>query len=402
MKYFFLLVLIATCVLQAQWIPLNSSFGKRISGLHVEGNTIIASTDSNGVYFSSNGGQTWTQRNSGITNLRVLSLAKRNNIIAAGTYGAGVFISTNNGSSWSVSTNGMTLPYIFALYITQNNNIFAGSGGYGGYISTNMGSNWTTNLLTTYVVNCYTITPAGYYLCGAGPRIYKSTNEGTSWSQLASGNAAMEDIITIPKVGGGFNILVGSSDGMFISTNEGVSWSEINSGIAYRIINSLAASGTNVFAGSHGGGVYLTTNNGTNWTAINTGLTNLFVMKLFIDGAYIYAGTENGVIWRRELSQVITSIEDEIEDLNSFSLHQNYPNPFNPSTNLSFVIGHSSFVSLKVFDVLGKEVATLVDEFRNAGAYEINFDASDLPSGIYFYRMTAGNFTETKKMILTR
>ena len=89
-----------------------------------------------------------------------------------------------------------------------------------------------------------------------------------------------------------------------------------------------------------------------------------------------------------------------------FDLLQNYPNPFNPSTILSFVIGHSSFVLLKVYDILGREVATLVNEEKSAGSYEVEFKPEssvlNLASGIYFYRLHAGDFTETKKMILLK
>ena len=85
-----------------------------------------------------------------------------------------------------------------------------------------------------------------------------------------------------------------------------------------------------------------------------------------------------------------------------FSLGQNYPNPFNPSTTISFSILNSEFITLKVFDVLGNEVATLINEEKSAGSYQVEFDASALTSGIYFYKLQAGNFIETKKMILLR
>lgn len=85
-----------------------------------------------------------------------------------------------------------------------------------------------------------------------------------------------------------------------------------------------------------------------------------------------------------------------------FSLSQNYPNPFNPSTTISWQSPVSSRQTLKVYDVLGNEVATLLDEFKSAGSYEVNFDASKLSSGVYFYRLNAGSFVETKKMILLR
>ncbi len=92
-----------------------------------------------------------------------------------------------------------------------------------------------------------------------------------------------------------------------------------------------------------------------------------------------------------------------------FRLQQNYPNPFNPGTTLSFVIGHSSFVSLKVYDVLGNEVATLVNEEKPAGTYELKWNAGDLSSGVYFYQLKAtpkggqaGNFVQTKKLVLMK
>ncbi|NWG27444.1 MAG: T9SS type A sorting domain-containing protein, partial [Ignavibacteriaceae bacterium] len=85
-----------------------------------------------------------------------------------------------------------------------------------------------------------------------------------------------------------------------------------------------------------------------------------------------------------------------------FYLFQNYPNPFNPTTTLSYVIGHSSFVSLKVYDVLGNEVATLVNEDKLAGNYEVQFVAAGLTSGIYFYKLMADNFVQTRKMILLK
>ncbi|NWG28081.1 MAG: T9SS type A sorting domain-containing protein [Ignavibacteriaceae bacterium] len=95
--------------------------------------------------------------------------------------------------------------------------------------------------------------------------------------------------------------------------------------------------------------------------------------------------------------------QDEIKNLpTDFILNQNYPNPFNPTTKLSFVIGHSSFVTLKVYDILGNKVATLLNEVKQPGTYEVDFNAADLSSGTYFYKLQAGSFIETKKMILLR
>ncbi len=97
---------------------------------------------------------------------------------------------------------------------------------------------------------------------------------------------------------------------------------------------------------------------------------------------------------------LIHNITTEIPS--KYDLAQNYPNPFNPSTNLEFGISDLGFVSLKIYDLIGKEIVTLVDEKLNPGSYKVEFDAGSLMSGVYFYRLTAGDFTDTKKMLLVK
>ncbi len=124
-------------------------------------------------------------------------------------------------------------------------------------------------------------------------------------------------------------------------------------------------------------------------------LTNVFQFKF--DG--------NGTIYLDNI-YFSTRLSDVREVGNSFpsdfTLEQNYPNPFNPSTNIRFSLPEANQVTLKVFDMLGQEVTTLVNEFINAGSYEVTFDASNLPTGIYTYSLTAGNFQSVKKMMLIR
>jgi hypothetical protein len=101
--------------------------------------------------------------------------------------------------------------------------------------------------------------------------------------------------------------------------------------------------------------------------------------------------------------QSVLSVNDISEEIPAqYSLSQNYPNPFNPVTNLEFGISKLGFVSLKVFDALGKEIRTLVNEMKSPGTYRVNFDGSGLPSGIYFYKLTADGFSDTKRMILLK
>ena len=100
----------------------------------------------------------------------------------------------------------------------------------------------------------------------------------------------------------------------------------------------------------------------------------------------------------------LNGVEDQIDPLKSvdYNLCQNYPNPFNPTTNIEYNIPKSTYVNLEVYNILGKNVATLVDKFQQAGKKSVEFNASKLPSGVYFYRLQAGSFIETKKLILLK
>jgi hypothetical protein len=98
---------------------------------------------------------------------------------------------------------------------------------------------------------------------------------------------------------------------------------------------------------------------------------------------------------------IVTGVDGEV-NLNSYALEQNYPNPFNPSTLIRYQIPIGRNVSLKVYDILGNEVAVLVNDYRDAGSYEVEFNSDQLSSGIFFYTLSSGNYTATKKMILIR
>jgi len=121
------------------------------------------------------------------------------------------------------------------------------------------------------------------------------------------------------------------------------------------------------------------------------------------DGGTVHYSSAKAIINEIKIEFVTTQ---EVVIFNTqplaFSLYQNYPNPFNPSTNISFTLPVKSFVSLKIFDLSGREIATIVSEELSAGNYTRQWDAANMPSGVYFYRLKAGSFTETKKLILVR
>jgi hypothetical protein len=125
-------------------------------------------------------------------------------------------------------------------------------------------------------------------------------------------------------------------------------------------------------------------------------------------GVFVYFNTPGGIlnsqcyVLQTSKDIVITGIGNSGEILEGFSLSQNYPNPFNPSTNIKFTVPKDGRVTLKVYDMIGNEVATIWDDFLKKGAYNGGFDGTNLSSGVYFYRLTAGEFSDTKKMILMK
>ena len=128
----------------------------------------------------------------------------------------------------------------------------------------------------------------------------------------------------------------------------------------------------------------------------------MYVNIFAISGSNLFASTRSGV-WRRPLSQMITSVNQMSSHLPvGFELYQNYPNPFNPTTTIMFSIPSKLFVSLKVFDIIGREVAIIVSEELSSGSYSRSWYAANVSSGIYFYRLQAGSFNETKKLLLVR
>ena len=241
-----------------------------------------------------------------------------------------------------------------------------------------------------------------------------TTDGGTSWNTRTTGLAGTfvpgiafkDDGLT------GIALTSSSLPNIARTTNGGATWTIVNTGTGLTNTNQgsckwISGSNTCYIAGSTGasGVIRKSTDGGLTWTTMTTsGLTSVSHMDFARTGTtvYGYAVLANGAVLK------ITDVVTDVTPINSivpseFELSQNYPNPFNPTTTINFSIPTSSKVSLKVYDALGKEVATLVNEFKNAGNYSTNFTAaSNLTSGIYFYTISAGSFTSTKKLMLVK
>lgn len=397
MRKSFLVILLITVVCRAQWVQVSNGMGnKTVRSLAYSGDNIFAGiySSTGGVYLSTNNGITWSEPTSVIP--YVMSLTTYNNYIFVGSgLNSGIFLSTDNGANWAqTSLNNQNL---YSL-VSNNNIIFAGTLDNGLYLSTNQGTSWiqsSLNSRSVYSIGVYGNNIfAGY---GDTNGVYLSTDNGTNWIQTSLNNR----LITALSVDGK-NVFAGTNTswGIYLSTNNGMNW--VQTSLKNVPVNSISIIGNTIFAGTNSHGVYVSNNNGTNWIQRNEGLNSLNINAFCILNNYIFAATDAYSVYRRPLSELIGIQPISNEVPNHFSLSQNYPNPFNPNTKIKFDIAKSSSVELKIFDVLGRQIALLVNEELNPGSYETNWNAPNYPSGVYYYQLNTEIYTETKKMILIK
>ncbi len=208
------------------------------------------------------------------------------------------------------------------------------------------------------------------------------------------------------------------SGSAWLSTNGGALWTPIHTGLprapGQLIRSTLIRVGSDRefwlgYDSPDSGSVYRTTNAGQTWANYTGGSlgspgTANTIRGLWSGDTNVYAGVTVGTLgMHSNQGSIITGILSNNGNIPKvFALLQNFPNPFNPATYIQYDIPKEANVILKVFDITGKEVRTLVSETKRAGSYQILFDASSLPSGVYFYQITAGDFGDTKKMMLVK
>ena len=148
---------------------------------------------------------------------------------------------------------------------------------------------------------------------------------------------------------------------------------------------------------------YTSNLNKNSWTNEGKGLAKGSINSIYVNDSTIFVGTEMTGLWSIPVPEV-TAIRKTINSTfpSSYKLEQNYPNPFNPTTIIRYSLPKDGLVTLKVYDILGREVKTLVDEYKPAGSHDIIFNASNLASGVYIYQLRSGNFTASKKLLLMK
>jgi photosystem II stability/assembly factor-like uncharacterized protein len=446
------------------WIPSLSPGLYNVYQVHslVAGglDTIYAGAHGNGLYRTSNGGSSWGNPSDmggaflPSNDIYAVGIAP-NGILYASLYGE-IYKSTDKGRNWYIAKNSSGGTAGFQTIAFGSSRIYIGGSNDWFYYSTNDGSSWTWEGSSSGLAHApmtLAVNSSGTIFAGtSGWGVFKSTDGGINWTAVNT-NLGNLHINTLAINTAGV-IYAGTTGGIFVSTDNGSNWTINNSGLTNTDIRSLAFDYLgNVYAGAYtsggAGGLWRSTailpvelatftvfekgntsvlqwktetevNNygfeverrtiGTlEWATIgfvqshgtsNTPHEYTFLDKNLVNGKYLYRLKQ---IDNDASFTYSKSVEVNIHHVPTmFSLAQNFPNPFNPSTTISFDLPATTFVSLKVFDLIGREVTSIVSEEMPAGSYSRQWDGQNFPSGIYFYRLTTDSYTATKKLVLMK
>jgi photosystem II stability/assembly factor-like uncharacterized protein len=327
-------------------------------------NRMFAGTDGSGVYRSTDGGASWDQVNGGLTNLTVFNLAPAPGGRVYAVTNGGIHLSTDNGSHWQLKTTNFAYSNLVVVPWNSSDTVLA----------------WAAN---------------SYFV---------STDGGSTWS--GGSTLPMWESITSMVSDLRGSLFAATARGVYHSTDRGSTWMLRNAGltdtsIALLLVNQRG----DLFAVSERCQAFVSQDTARSWNVVSDGLLPSHPYMIALSPAgYVCIVTD--VAFFRTVSSTITAIPDDPrarpQRAEGFALLQNYPNPFNPATVIRYQLPVVSDVFLVVHDMLGREVSELVNERRQPGTYAERFDGSGLSSGVYFYRLTAGSFTQTRKLVLIR
>ena len=366
--------------------------------------TLFAGTTT-GLYESTDDGSTWQPV--GFQNKVVYALALHGTYLFAGVERSGVYQTLADSISWVPMNSGIATKSVLALAVVPNNNggavMVAGLNG-GVFRSTNYGVDWLATSLTTG----NGVEFAYWQDRQSDSTIYTATtltadssiDGGATWGVLAIGGLAA---ITVLHDRQGNAIFIEGAGPCIYADLPVVGTTEVDYGILNNNnLASLAVIDSNLYAGATGS-IYLTTDE-VRWKAIGDSLPASPVGVIVADKSSLLAATQGNGIWKRPFSDfIVTSVKQPARGLpTEYTLSQNYPNPFNPTTAIRYALPSQGYITLVVYNMLGERIATLVDGMQTPGAKSVNFNAGSLASGVYFYRLQAGSYSATKKLILIK
>ncbi|OGU35850.1 MAG: hypothetical protein A2068_06125 [Ignavibacteria bacterium GWB2_35_6b] len=410
----------------------TANFNQGFSQSQQDKNFIIAGAHGNGtnIYTGSNAWKKYVLPfDGGITGINSLN----DNEVYASYQNLNVFKSNNKGNAFgqlSIPGLGRITSYIAPFVVGDKNPevIYAGRDLI--YKSIDGGNTWAVsnkggvldgNPIVKMAISpqsddvVYAATfPLEQKEAGVEAGLFRTADGGDSWENITQGlpDRFVGNIYVHPaKESRVFVTLLGfGSSHLYRSENIGQDWTDIGTGLPDVPTSAIVVdpeNETHIYVGSDLG-VYFSPDNGTTWQEFSTGLPDAVMitdLKIFKNERLLRASTNGAGFFERKLAtENPVKINEEIIP-QDFELYQNYPNPFNPTTVIKFVIpnvGTQHAASLQIYDVLGREIEVKNFGFLNEGIHEIEFNGSNLSSGVYYYRLEVGKYSQTKKMLLIK
>jgi photosystem II stability/assembly factor-like uncharacterized protein len=407
---------------QEEWVKMNSPTTQTIWKLYsLDSLHSWAAGDSGLIIHTNNGGMDWQIQNSGVReNIQDIYFLNCNLGWAIATrfdsiFGSYILKTTSGGEIWEKEFFEIENKFFHTIYFIDSLSGFvAGGPSESFYRTTDGGRTWNSpqfdsTLFSESPVQSIAFFTKQYgFACGGLHDlvgvIWKTTDAGLSWSSKLLGPEPLRemqfiDSLNIIGVGGDFEYGTGvarTSDGGENWIYEEPGFLGVATGLSMRKNNEawacLSSESKFIFS----------IDSGKTWEIFKTPLNSAIFDVVFTDSIHGLAVGAGGEILKYKPSPLSSLNQSVINNPTTNILFQNYPNPFNPFTTIQFQVSTPAQVSLKVYDVLGNEVAALENESREAGNYSVIFDANKFSSGIYFYTLRAGNFIDSKKMLLLR
>jgi len=360
------------------------------------------------IHKTTNGGATWTDQNAGYTGERFMAIwiVHPDTVYISGNDGH-ILKTVNGGNNWVTLNSGDTAQ----LWGLQFVNSFTGyaAGAYGHILkTTDAGATWVqqvSGVQNLFSCVCFRNENTGYI--SGSVIIEKTTNAGASWNPLTISLVNFEDVNQLQFIDDQTGYGVTSAYRFIKTTNAGTSWTANVIGPSQTLMAEYFLDANTGYACGWNGTILRTTDAGSTWSQQTSPVTDILTGVWFTTANTGYIATWFGHVLHTTNGGVtfVEPISGSVPQ--SYSLKQNYPNPFNPATNIEFDVPQdvkqiSSNVKLVVYDIIGNEVTTLVNDKLNPGSYRVSWNAANYSSGIYLYKLTAGDYRETKRMILVK
>ncbi len=410
---------------QSFWEKIDSPTSNRLTSVvFIDSLNGWAAGDSGIIIHTPDGGTNWETQyyNDSLNIVNLCFLSDRYGFASAVSnmyepFGSFLLKTTDGGLNWEAEY--MRIGELFVNYVHFLDSLNGFAAGYPGFFlrTSDGGGSWRPVTRDSsifagyppYKIKFYNATYG--YACG-GVRdvtgvIWRTTDGGFSWDTVVDTSSAPPEPLFAIQIFDSLNVLVMGGDPEYgastlRTSDAGNFWEYETMGILWYPVEvgfrtaseGWAPMGPKI-------GFLFTSDSGENWSLVPTPDSAYVTNINFPDSLHGYAVGINGTIIKYTY-QKPNEVKSDGGEIESFHLAQNYPNPFNPTTSISYRVSSAGMVSLKVYNILGKEAASLVNEYKPAGSYTVEFDGSNLSSGVYLYRMRTGEYSAVRKMMLVK